>query len=161
MRLVGSLSLKLFSPECDPPWQLVAGGCYFMIVNKLTWLEAADMCEVKGGHLVEIETQQEQNALVTGFTEFLEGKSFSSMRVWIGLVEKDTGSEFVWDISGTHARWQFTSWRSEEESTDNENNCVAIPVSNNLDGDNNGKWVDKDCNEEFKALCEKGMFLLF
>ena len=66
-----------------------------MIENKLTWLEAADMCEVKGGHLVEIETQQEQNALVTGFTEFLEGKSFSSMRVWIGLVEEDTGSEFV------------------------------------------------------------------
>ena len=117
-----------------------------MVLDRLTRTVAADMCEVKGGHLVEIETQQEQNALVTGFTEFLEGKSFSSMRVWIGLVEEDTGSEFVWDYSGTHARWQFTSWRSEEESSDNVINCVAIPVSNNLDADNNGKWVEKDCN---------------
>ena len=111
------------------------------------------MCSKEGGRLVEIETQQEHNAIVTGLKEFLKGKSFNSMRVWIGLTK--SGGDFSWDFSGTYAQWQFTSWRTKEDTIGNEEqNCVAIPVSI----DDCGEWVELDCKEEATSLCEKGKF---
>ncbi|KAF5893586.1 antigen like protein, partial [Clarias magur] len=66
-------------------------GLYFVYNEKKNWTESRQDCMEKGGDLVIINNQEEQNFI----TEQLKGG-----HAWIGLSDRDTEGEWKW-VNGT------------------------------------------------------------
>ena len=66
--------------ECPEGWTSLTGGCYKFLTGKRNWTEAKEECEKLPGWLVEIESEEQNDAL---YDEAREQKIGSS--AWIGL----------------------------------------------------------------------------
>ena len=61
-------------------------GCYLLISEKQTWFEAVETCADKGGHIVEVDSEEEWGALGTlsllmgGEYALLSSNSFRYLR---------------------------------------------------------------------------------
>ena len=64
--LLPGLALGQSNCPVSNGWQEVVGiGCYLLDTSFFAdWMACAAECQVQGGHLVEIETQAEQDALL-------------------------------------------------------------------------------------------------
>ena len=59
----------------------------------MNWFEGKDHCKREGGNLVEIDSKEENTALI----EEIKGKGFSDKLFWMGMT--DRGSEGEWGKS--------------------------------------------------------------
>ena len=64
---------------------------------------------------------------------------------WIGGSDLDTEGVLKWAISGNALT--FTDWTDGDPNNAEEEDCVALY-------DYQGLWVDIDCSESFRAICE-------
>ena len=118
----------------------------------MTWNEANAACNNISGHLVDVETEEEQVLLVAERKKSrLQSNSFKYM--WIGL--NDLDDEGVWRWSDS-AKATLPSWgRGQPNSSGGEQDCVTMDFSS-LDG----KWNDFWCNSSnyhsklVGAICE-------
>ena len=68
--------------NCNVLYFINCGNCSF-VDKPQTWSEAKDHCESKGGKLVEINSEEENAALVEEINR--RGYTNSKMHFWIGL----------------------------------------------------------------------------
>ncbi|CAB1321038.1 unnamed protein product, partial [Coregonus sp. 'balchen'] len=80
-------------PICADGWMDYGKKCYYFSNSKLTWVESRDKCVSMGGHLVIIDSEEEQT--------FLDDTVGAKMSVgedkfWIGLTDKNEEGKWLW-----------------------------------------------------------------
>ncbi|KAM9434589.1 C-type lectin domain family 6 member A-like isoform 4-T4 [Clarias gariepinus] len=131
---------------CEKPLGLK---CYYVSTEKLSWTQSRDYCVEKGGHLVIITSQAEQDFVSSQIKE----------THWIGLNDLETEGEWMWVNNQPLNETSVTFWYDEgPHEPDNwkvqdpsGENCAAL-------GDENGnthKWFDASCHKLKKCICEK------
>ncbi len=96
-----------------------SGNTYDIVKSKNNWSDAADCAVQKGGHLVHINSQAEQDTVYQrivnqanvspGYTSVNDGGG--AAYVWIGANDMATEGEWVWDGDGDSSGTQF--WTGE------------------------------------------------
>ena len=76
---------------CPDQWTQLAGGCYQFLPEKLSWEEAKEACENLHGWMVEIETEEQNDAI-----HDVAKKQDGWKRAWIGLTDEAEEGEWVW-----------------------------------------------------------------
>ncbi|KAL7829259.1 hypothetical protein AOLI_G00301440 [Acnodon oligacanthus] len=136
---------------CGEGWRPFGLKCYYFSADKLNWTMSRDYCAEKGGHLVLITSQAEQD--------------FISSRVgehhWIGLNDLETEGKWVWVNNQTLTETGVTFWFKRTNHQDEPDNWTQMdPSGENCAclGDENGttnKWFDAYCFKLKKYICEK------
>ncbi|XP_018604949.1 asialoglycoprotein receptor-like 1 isoform X1 [Scleropages formosus] len=122
-------------------WIRHKGSSYLLTTFKLTWHNSEMFCLREGGHLLTINTAEEQ-------------KYINSVQrpdnYWIGLIERENEGEWSWvdgtDFSSTPHFWaenQPDEWRL---AADGEDCGEIIP---------RGLWNDAQCSLHHNFICEK------
>ena len=119
--------------------------CYRHFSDTKTWNDAEADCVIEGGHLVSIESLNENNVVYN-----LRGTGTSlGDDIWIGLNDKAVENSFVWS-DGTVSPYRYWS----DNKPDGDSDCTKMISS--------GKWDDYYCSVFFfrhpfgKLRCEFG-----
>ena len=105
-------------PErCPNPWTLLSHGCYtFISEPTMDWAGAKQTCEDLQGHLVKIESKEENLELYEEITRLQMPGS------WIGLNDIQEEGNWVWTGGETPA---FTDWFPGQPGTDGAGHDTA------------------------------------
>ena len=125
----------------------------------MTWFDANEHCKKEGGKLVEIDSEEENTALV----EEINRKEYTNrkMNFWIGLT--DLENEGDWRLVSNGKEASYLNWGlNQPDNTGGNENCARIrikplPVFSWVD-----TWSDIFCNStagyykwiSMHALCE-------
>ncbi|XP_062841315.1 perlucin-like protein [Trichomycterus rosablanca] len=136
---------------CDEGWRSLGLKCYFFSTNNLNWMASRDSCVEKGGHLVIITSQAEQDFLSSNIKE----------THWMGLNDLETEGKWMWvnnktlDETGVKCWYTRTNqpsepdnWREEDPSGEN---CACMGHLFGAVGD----WFVVTCRRKQKYICEK------
>ena len=122
----------------------------------MTQGEAKKVCEGSQAHLVEINTQEENEAIKAE----IDRRGFRARHIefWLGITDRH--SEGNWVLESNGERIPFTDWDEKTGEPNDEGgrgeDCAHF---NNVN-----KWNDKHCDHQtqtfevtyiFTALCEK------
>ncbi|XP_047665774.1 C-type lectin domain family 6 member A-like [Tachysurus fulvidraco] len=146
-----SCSANKNNEQCEEGWKSLGLKCYYFSSFKLNWEQSRDYCVEKGGHLVIITSQTEQNFVVSQIGE----------THWIGLHDLETEGQWIWVNNQPLKETSVTFWYSapgrpdepdnwKEEDPSGEN-CAAL---GHVNGDTD-KWFDAHCGAIKKCICEK------
>ncbi|XP_058260432.1 C-type lectin domain family 6 member A-like isoform X2 [Hemibagrus wyckioides] len=136
---------------CEEGWKSLGLKCYYFSTHKLNWTQSQDYCVEKGGHLVIITGQTEQDFLVSQIGE----------THWIGLNDLETEGQWMWVNNQPLKETGVTFWYSapgrpdepdnwKEEDPAGEN-CAAL----GSEGGHTHKWFDASCHKQKRFICEK------
>ena len=102
---------------------LKTGTYAFLSKDPRTWFEARDECKELGGHLVEIESQEEHDLIVktTADLGWVEVK----LNFWLGLNDIEKEGAWVWEHSGGPMMDGYTNWIPGEPNNMNNEDCAA------------------------------------
>ena len=106
----------------------------------MNWKDAYNHCKSKGGNLVEIDSEEENTALV----EEIKRKGYTERKVnfWIGLT--DLGSEGDWRLASSGLKPSYMNWHEGEPNNANgDEDCAWIRIGNYSDW--NDTWSDINC----------------
>lgn len=111
------------------PYQSIEfdGKKYEFFDYSLTWEQASNVCEQKGGHLVTIGSDKENDIIWNTIN------NSSIEKFWIGATDKITESNWEW-ITGEPI--EYTNWNSEEPNNSKGFENYAEIISSS------GKWND-------------------
>lgn len=138
------------------------GHHYMVYTTTQNWLNVKNACEVKGGHLVVINSAEEQQ-FVFNLTQGVDRTYF-----WIGLADDDTNNTYEW-VDGSAA--SYTNWDNEQpDCYGGTEHYVMFPnqeviYSNEAEGwswsQEAGKWSDVPLDgsaefdlNKFAYICE-------
>nr|XP_047142410.1 uncharacterized protein LOC100212647 [Hydra vulgaris] len=133
-------SKRATNNNCAEGWIVYKKYCYFVSsLNEphvYTWMESFSTCQSKGGNLLSIENQEEnqfiQNNLIKDNSDY-----------WIGLNKLWNYKKFVWS---DNTFTQFFNWRkSRPHNYEKIKYCVEM----NSDG-----WNDEDCSSLNGFICK-------
>merc|ERR1719295_2429104 len=134
--------------ECQSPWTSVdipgqPSGCYLFHGLKSSWYDSKRECKQSGGHLVEIGSLEEQEALIGELErQGLMGYDAPVYGVWIGLTDIFHDGTWVWDHRGQPLN--FSAWASGEPNNERGvQHCVAMNIRRER-----GNWDDVGCEYE-------------
>ncbi|KAI4897970.1 hypothetical protein NFI96_017970, partial [Prochilodus magdalenae] len=136
---------------CEEGWMSFGGKCYFFSTDKLNWMNSRDYCAGKGGHLVVITSQVEQDFVSLLITE----------NHWIGMNDLETEGKWMWVNKQTLTETGVTFWYKRESEPDEPDNWTEEdPAGENCaslgnKGGNTDKWFDASCSQMKKYICEK------
>ena len=135
----------------------------------MSWFEAMEHCKSRGAHLVEINSEEENAAIVD---EILNGGEEKSSFFWIGLTDKR--KEGTWKLASNGSKAVFLNWdrtyanRPEPNNYEGNEHCAFLR-SGGCNGWDHNAWADYDCSKNMlkitcslkpevqvsmKALCE-------
>ena len=83
--------------DCSHPWTSVDTGCYLFQKSNSTWYESRKDCQQKGGYLVEIDSEEEEDAIID---EISRQGSDLDLGFWIGLTDIFHDGTWVWNHFG-------------------------------------------------------------
>merc|ERR1719365_377764 len=134
--------------ECQSPWTSLdipgqTSGCYLFHGFKSSWYDSRKECKQSGGHLVEIGSREEQEALIGELErQGLMGYDAPVYGFWIGLTDIFHDGTWVWDHQGQPLN--FSAWASGEPNNERGvQHCVAMNIRRER-----GKWDDVGCEYE-------------
>merc|ERR1719365_573727 len=134
--------------ECQSPWTSAdipgqPSGCYLFHGLKSSWYDSKRECKQSGGHLVEIDSLEEQEALIGELErQGLMGYDAPVYGFWIGLTDIFHDGTWVWDHQGQPLN--FSAWASGEPNNERGvQHCVAMNIRRER-----GKWDDVGCEYE-------------
>ena len=138
--------------ECRSPWTALnipnptlskPSGCYLFHGFKSSWYDSKRECKQSGGHLVEIDSLEEQEALIGELErQGLMGYDAPVFGFWIGLTDIFHDGTWVWDHQGQPLN--FSAWASGEPNNERGvQHCVAMNIRRER-----GKWDDVGCEYE-------------
>merc|ERR1712212_597695 len=133
--------------SCRPPWKsLGTSGCYLFQEWNSTWYNARRECKQSGGYLVEIDSQDEQDAIRDEIDE-RGWDGHSHYGFWIGLTDIFHDGTWVWDNLGKPL--DYSNWASGEPNNYNgAQHCVVMKVWGSVSYDSNDfKWDDISCDK--------------
>ncbi|XP_043073178.1 C-type lectin domain family 4 member E-like [Puntigrus tetrazona] len=149
LRKLNRFSNSTGCPLCAVHWIHSEAKCYYFSTVKKNWTQSRDQCVTLGGHLVMINSKEEQDFVTSNVKE----------THWIGLNDLDTEGHWVWvNSQPLNNSLQFWMKRKNEisepdnwtkEHPDGED-CAGL-------GHVNGEtdlWTDAYCFEEKRFVCE-------
>nr|XP_046176247.1 asialoglycoprotein receptor 2-like [Oncorhynchus gorbuscha] len=141
--------------SCSPGWEFYNGSCYYFSIGKLTWEQSQHACIRDGGHLVIVESQQEQEFIIK---RFVRSTDFDNSP-WIGLTDKKQEGVWVW-MDNTTLDDSIKFWDPNTETFSNR------PEPNNWEpGEDCARigqrcssrikcWFDFSCDQPCRRICE-------
>ncbi|XP_043073238.1 natural killer cells antigen CD94-like isoform X2 [Puntigrus tetrazona] len=134
---------------CLEGWIACRGKLYLFSSDELNWSSSRDICVSKGGDLVIVTNQTEQDFLFSKIKE----------THWIGLNDLEIEGRWVWvnnqTLEETGVQFWFRdgprepdNWRKQDPSGEN---CASL-------GDSNGNlqyWFDSSCKKKKRFICER------
>ena len=131
--------------SCSPPWKSLDTGCYLFQEWNSTWYNARRECKQSGGYLVEIDSEEEQDAIRFEIQD-RGWDGHSHYGFWIGLTDIFHDGTWVWDNLGKPL--DYSNWASGEPNNYNgAQHCVAMKVWGAVDdGANDFRWDDISCD---------------
>ncbi|XP_045068623.1 CD209 antigen-like protein E [Coregonus clupeaformis] len=140
------------SQPCSPGWEFYNGSCYYFSKDKLTWEQSQYACIHDGGHLVIIESQQEQEFIKQRVVTL--GIDPYEHSPWIGLTDEKQENVWVW-MDNTTLNENIKYWDSNEPNNCGPKgeieNCVRIGQHCHR---KKNCWFDFPCAESSKRICE-------
>uniref|UniRef100_A0A8C5W6I6 C-type lectin domain-containing protein n=1 Tax=Leptobrachium leishanense TaxID=445787 RepID=A0A8C5W6I6_9ANUR len=138
-------AIKTNKKTCELTWLQSNGRCYYVYETKSNWLRGRSVCLRKGGDLVVITSQQEQDFLISVTNTNLYG-------YWIGL--NTIGNTTVWKwVDGTDYETSYKFWKKGEPSGQSKSvkeECCHLGTD--------GKWSDIKCSvDRHFSICEKNL----
>ncbi|XP_062291372.1 secretory phospholipase A2 receptor-like [Scomber scombrus] len=140
--------------KCDAGWERHLGKCYYFSNTYLSWEESRRLCQSRGGDLVKIDSEEEQ--------EFLEEKvknkmTFYEDKFWIGLTDSKEENKWIW-VDGSTLSTSLSFWFGHEPDDWNGTNpegedCARMGEKQEAKVLN--CWFDKSCNIPHRSICEK------
>lgn len=129
------------------------GNMYYVYDKKMTWSAAKKYCELLGGHLVTITSQDEQD-----FVQSLPEALGKGHRFWIGLSQDAPDSPWQW-VTGE--RLEYSNWargfpdpskplwsmRIRPEVRSPQADYAALPFAPN-------RWIDAEGEQLKGFVCE-------
>merc|ERR1712172_367301 len=143
--------------SCSPPWKSLDTGCYLFQEWNSTWYDSRRECKQSGGYLVEVDSQEEQDAILREIaSRGWDGDTHFGF--WIGLTDIFHDGTWVWDNLGKPL--DFSNWApGEPNNYRGLQHCAAIKL-----WAENGKWDDVSCEavklehmstgETYSHICE-------
>merc|ERR1711971_1173152 len=124
--------------SCSPPWKSLDTGCYLFQEGNSTWYDSRRECKQSGGYLVEVDSQEEQDAILREIaSRGWDGDTHFGF--WIGLTDIFHDGTWVWDNLGKPL--DFSNWApGEPNNYRGLQHCAAIKLRWE-----NGKWDDVSC----------------
>uniref|UniRef100_A0A8D0GKN6 C-type lectin domain-containing protein n=1 Tax=Sphenodon punctatus TaxID=8508 RepID=A0A8D0GKN6_SPHPU len=118
---------------------------YYQINSEsaLTWHQARKSCQQQSAELLSI-TELHEQLYLTGLTNGM------NLDLWIGLNNLDVNSGWQWIDDGP---FRYINWDAGSPSEESAKMCGALDTMN-------GKWENKDCNQNLGYICQKGNFSL-
>ncbi|XP_070540818.1 uncharacterized protein [Ptychodera flava] len=136
-------------PECPSGWKRhTNSNCYKLFTAKKSWFDAQTRCQsLDGGADLAAITDQSLQDFINN--EFINNGGTS---VWIGVHDQDSENEFKYTTGepATYFAWQVNQPNDDIMTEDQD--CVAAFRSNN------GRWEDKNCDDEYQYICEKSLY---
>lgn len=149
-----SYDTSLICEPSDPPEGYRK--CIRMFTKKKTWADAEKSCKNNGGHLIKIESKEENTFLLDTFLQIPPGAV--NIEAWIGLTDKKEENKFVWtDGSPQNPNENCTMWANEQPNDEDSQDCVEVAngVFWPLGPPQIGVWNDFQCNKKLMYICEK------
>merc|ERR1719209_1618727 len=149
--------------SCSPPWTSLDTGCYLFQEWNSTWYDSRRECKQSGGYLVEVDSQEEQDAILREIaSRGWDGDTHFGF--WIGLTDIFHDGTWVWDNLGKPL--DFSYWApGEPNNWGGVQHCAAIKLWGE-----NGKWDDVGCEavkiehmrtgETYGHICEAAGFTM-
>merc|ERR1712172_468350 len=124
--------------SCSPPWKSLDTGCYLFQEWNSTWYDSRRECKQSGGYLVEVDSQEEQDAILREIaSRGWDGDTHFGF--WIGLTDIFHDGTWVWDNLGKPL--DYSNWApGEPNNWGGLQHCAAIKLWGE-----NGKWDDVSC----------------
>ncbi|XP_074176216.1 C-type lectin domain family 10 member A isoform X1 [Rhinolophus sinicus] len=125
---------------CPLNWLEHEGSCYWFSRTGKPWPEAEKYCQLENGHLVVINSREEQ--------KFVEQHT-SLMNTWVGL--SDLTGSWKW-VDGTNYETGFKNWSPEQpddwygHGLGGGEDCAHLTDS--------GRWNDNFCQRPYRWVCE-------
>ncbi|NP_001290745.1 asialoglycoprotein receptor 2-like [Esox lucius] len=141
--------------QCASGWEFYNGSCYHFSEDKLTWEQSQYACIRDGGHLVIIESHQEQD-----FIRMKVGNTDITNSYWIGMTDIKVEGVWVW-MDNTTLSNNTMYW-----DQNNGTQVSAFPEPNNWESSEDcahmgvrcsgqiSCWFDYGCNIPSKSICE-------
>ena len=145
-----SIELKFMSHAVgEYPVNYFNGHSYLLIAEHMTWKEAKAYCELMGGHLITINSEEEHIFNYVDCNPFHDiANSYVSTEVnWLGL---EAGSD-SW-ITGEPLT--FTNWNSSYSADDTVNNMNVAYRMRLWDDSFEDGWYVMDSNTRGFFICE-------
>ena len=116
----------------------------------MSWFEANSYCKSVGAKLVEIESEEENVAIVEEINR--GGYKNRSRFFWIGLT--DANKEGTWKLASNGTTATFLNWNSRQpDNYDGNEDCAHLRTGGCPDWILND-WADLDCNKTMvKITC--------
>merc|ERR1712156_511127 len=134
-------------PSSDPIESCLSHGCYHFVTESMNWFCARQTCEHLQGHLVKIETLEENEELYNEVVRLQMTNITTSP--WIGLNDISTIPNpidmWVWTDG---SRPNFTNWYYGQPDPPPSEHCAGMHLNSE------GKWHDFSCDLPKTAICE-------
>ncbi|XP_072020401.1 macrophage mannose receptor 1-like [Amphiura filiformis] len=136
---------------CDESngWREYGGKCYMWQDSRRKFADAEAFCALIGGHLASVNSQGEQDFLMSQ-------QSTIDIQYWIGLTDMEGG--FEGDFSWTdHSSWGsgpeiYKNWdvgQPDNQYFNRNGDCAAV------DHPEVGKWQIDHCTDSKRSFCER------
>ncbi|XP_026215281.1 CD209 antigen-like protein C [Anabas testudineus] len=137
---IDELQMKLETAYCPDEWRSYGSSCYLISTTAENWKNGKQSCESLNGHLVIINSREEQKFI-----------SSLGLEAWIGLKDQERGSFWKWD-DGSVVNTMY--WGNGELQDYLSSEKCAL-ISNFYPSSNN--WKVLPCTYQLKFICEIGM----
>ena len=154
---------------CIEGWTKLSTGCYLFKRQPSTFREARDICDKAGGHVVEIDSEEEYSALENEW-KTIDGQNRcknNGLSWWIGITDIQKEGSWVTDYSKTALK--YSAWNEGEPGNHGggvPGEDCAIANLGLLTGEDSFTWYDVTCSIRgfptdqgrgisFNPLCEQ------
>ncbi|KAK3530687.1 hypothetical protein QTP86_032198, partial [Hemibagrus guttatus] len=129
-------------PRCLDGWKGFGRKCYKYIDEEKSWAEAEIYCQVLGGNLASVHSNQTQ-----AFLKRMGKISGSYKRTWIGAQDATQNSIWLWSDGST---FDFSAWHSGEPNhAGGREHCIEMNYGGEV------KWNDARCDLKLYFMCQK------
>jgi len=133
--------------NCGENWteDSVTGICYRVVKDRLNWIDAQKRCNLMGGDLAAIKSNQTQSFI----SNYLKGRNDlewnEDVGIWFGLSDRNQENSFEW-TDGTPV--SYTNWLPEEPNSSGNNEDCGSMRQNHEYG-----WNDVPCELKLMSVC--------
>ena len=121
--------------------------------DPMSWSAAINYCKSRGANLVEIDSEDENAAIVAEINR----RGYKDKYFWIGLTDKN--KEGTWKLASngenaTYLKWDESYGRNPEPNNYNGNEDCAHIRSGGCRVWDHSAWADQDCSKTMvKITC--------
>jgi hypothetical protein len=123
--------------------QTADGTCYALVLDAVTWQQAAEGCVELGSALARIDSATQQADVATLVAQ---GRNAGFDEIWMGGNDLADEGTFVW---ADNTPLTFTAYRPGQPSGGTAENCLV------WDLDDQNRWDDRDCDDQTGYICKR------